>query len=81
VCIGVLVLRVAEPELPRPFRAPAVWFVGPAGAAAAVFLMSGLPGETWLRLALWLLIGLAIYFTYGRYHSRVAAALPSASRS
>jgi len=41
--------------------------------------MSGLPGETWLRLALWLLIGLAIYFTYGRYHSRVAAALPSAS--
>jgi len=74
VCVGVLVLRTAEPDLPRPFKAPAVWLVGPAGAAASVFLMFGLPGETWLRLAVWLIAGLGIYFLYGIRHSRLAAA-------
>jgi basic amino acid/polyamine antiporter, APA family len=74
VCIGVLVLRVSHPDLPRPFKTPAVWVVAPAGAIAAVFLMFGLPGETWLRLAIWLVIGLAVYGVYGMRHSRLAAA-------
>jgi APA family basic amino acid/polyamine antiporter len=65
VCIGVLVLRKTRPELPRPFRAPAIGFVAPAGALSALGLMLGLPGDTWLRLVIWMLIGLAIYFLYG----------------
>jgi APA family basic amino acid/polyamine antiporter len=73
VSLGTLVLRVKEPELARPFRAPAIWIVGPGGAAISVFLMFGLPIDTWLRLAVWLAIGLAIYFLYGARHSRIAA--------
>jgi APA family basic amino acid/polyamine antiporter len=72
VSIGTLVLRVTDPDLKRPFRAPAIWFVGPAGAASAIFLMFGLPLDTWTRLAVWLVIGLAIYFGYGKRHSRVS---------
>ena len=66
VSLGTLALRVKEPELIRPFRAPAIWFVAPAGAATSIFLMFGLPIDTWIRLAVWLAIGLAIYFGYGR---------------
>jgi APA family basic amino acid/polyamine antiporter len=69
VCIGVLVLRKVRPELPRPFRAPAIAFVAPMGALSALALMLGLPGDTWLRLLIWMLIGLAIYFLYGRRHA------------
>jgi basic amino acid/polyamine antiporter, APA family len=72
VCLGVLVLRITQPEIHRPFKTPAVFVVGPLGAASAVFLMFGLPGDTWLRLAIWLVIGLAIYFFYGRNHSQLA---------
>jgi basic amino acid/polyamine antiporter, APA family len=74
VSLGALVLRVREPELARPFRAPAIWIVGPGGAAVSIFLMSGLPIDTWLRLAVWLAVGLAIYFLYGARRSRIAAA-------
>jgi APA family basic amino acid/polyamine antiporter len=74
VSLGTLVLRVREPKLTRPFRAPAIWIVGPGGAAIAAFLMSGLPIDTWLRLAVWLAVGLAIYFLYGARRSRIAAA-------
>jgi APA family basic amino acid/polyamine antiporter len=69
VCIGVLVLRFLEPNLVRPFRAPAIYFVAPAGAASSVLLMLGLPLDTWIRLVVWLIIGLAIYFGYGARHS------------
>lgn len=75
VCLGVLRLRKSEPQLVRPFKTPAVWFVAPAGAVTSVFLMLGLPLDTWVRLAVWLAIGLGIYFGYGIRHSRVAAAL------
>ena len=73
VCLAVLKLRISEPGLVRPFRTPAVWFVAPAGAATSVFLMLGLPFDTWVRLAVWLAVGLAIYFCYGAKHSRVAS--------
>jgi basic amino acid/polyamine antiporter, APA family len=71
VCLGVLVLRITDPEIDRPFKTPAVFSVAPLGAASAVFLMLSLPRETWLSVAVWLLIGLAIYFLYGRSHSHL----------
>jgi APA family basic amino acid/polyamine antiporter len=76
VSVGVLALRIAQPELPRPFRAPAVWLVAPLGALTSIGLMLGLPLDTWIRLAVWLLIGLVIYFAYGARHSRIAKAAP-----
>ncbi len=71
VCIGVLVLRVRQPEMPRAFKVPAIWFVAPAGAITSVALMLGLPGATWLRLVIWGAIGLGVYFLYSLRHSRV----------
>jgi APA family basic amino acid/polyamine antiporter len=74
VSLGVVALRITEPNLNRPFRAPAIWLVGPAGAATSIFLMFSLPADTWLRLAVWLALGLVIYFGYGTRHSRIRAA-------
>jgi len=71
VSVGVLALRITQPMLDRPFKAPAIWIVAPAGAATSIFLMFGLPADTWLRLAVWLAIGLAIYLAYGARHSRI----------
>ncbi|MGH7745599.1 MAG: amino acid permease C-terminal domain-containing protein, partial [Candidatus Dormibacteria bacterium] len=71
VCLGVLVLRITDPEIDRPFKTPAVFAVAPLGAASAVFLMLSLPRETWLSVVVWLVIGLAIYFSYGRNHSHL----------
>ncbi|MCC8936950.1 amino acid permease [Bradyrhizobium sp. Arg68] len=73
VSIGTLVLRLRDPDLPRPFRAPAIWLVAPAAAATSLFLMLGLPLDTWIRLAVWLAVGLVIYAVYGRRHSRLRA--------
>lgn len=72
VCIGVLVLRITQPDVERPFKTPAVYFVAPAGAVFSVFLMSGLPGDTWVRLFIWMALGLVIYFVYGMAHSRLS---------
>jgi APA family basic amino acid/polyamine antiporter len=72
VCSGVLVLRIREPNLHRPFKTPFVWFVAPAGALSAAYLMFYLDAQTWIRLLIWLAIGLAIYFLYGRTHSSLA---------
>jgi len=72
VCIGVLVLRVREPRRERPFRAPAVFVVAPLGALGSIFVMAGLPADTWIRLGVWLAIGLALYVFYGRHHSRIS---------
>ena len=71
VSAGVLVLRVREPNLPRPFRVPAIWFVAPMGALSALYLMYYLPWRTWERLLIWLGIGLAVYFLYGYRHSKL----------
>ena len=73
VSIGIMVLRVREPDLPRPFKTPLVWITAPAGALSAAYLMFYLDIETWIRLVVWLAIGLAIYFLYGRHHARVAS--------
>jgi APA family basic amino acid/polyamine antiporter len=69
VCLGVPILRILSPEVERPFRVPLPWVVGLAGAGSCLWVMSGLDGDTWLRLALWLLLGMGIYFTYGRRNS------------
>jgi APA family basic amino acid/polyamine antiporter len=71
VCAGVLALRIAEPNRPRPFRVPAVWVVAPLGIAACVFVMAGLPYQAWERFAIWLAIGVACYAAYGYRHSRL----------
>ena len=73
VCLGVLVLRITQPHLVRPFKTPAVYVVAPLGALSAFFLMCGLPPDTWLRLGAWLLIGLVLYALYGVRHSRAQA--------
>jgi APA family basic amino acid/polyamine antiporter len=72
VSVGVLALRLREPNLPRPFKTPWVWFVAPMGAISALGLMASLPGRTWARLLIWLAIGLAIYFSYGIRKSKLA---------
>jgi basic amino acid/polyamine antiporter, APA family len=77
VCLGVLALRFSEPRLQRPFRTPAVYVVAPAGAASALFLMLGLPLDTWIRFLVWLIAGLAIYFVYGARHSQITRAQTS----
>jgi APA family basic amino acid/polyamine antiporter len=75
VSAGVWILRVRRPELPRPFKTPWVPVVPILGIITSAYLMRSLPLDTWLRLIIWLVIGLIVYFTYGRHHSRVQAAL------
>ena len=72
VSIGVLVLRIREPELPRTFKTPAVWFVAPMGALSALYLMISLPWRTWERLIIWFVIGMVVYFFYGVRRSKLA---------
>ena len=69
VCIGVLVLRIREPERHRPFRVPFVWLVTLGGAGACVFVMRGLPASAWKAFAIWMVIGLALYFVDGYKNS------------
>jgi APA family basic amino acid/polyamine antiporter len=69
VCGAVIYLRRSNAKTPRPFRVPAVPMVPLLGIAFCLLLMAGLPLVTWLRLVVWLLIGLAVYFGYGRTHS------------
>jgi APA family basic amino acid/polyamine antiporter len=76
VSIGIMVLRVREPKLPRNFTTPWVWFVAPAGAISALYLMISLPWTTWRRLIVWFAIGIVVYFSYGIRKSRLA---PSAT--
>lgn len=74
VCVGVLVLRRTRPDLPRPFRVQAVWIVAPMGIAMCTLMIAFLPVSTWLRLVLWTVIGVVIYFAYGYQHSRLRTA-------
>ncbi len=79
VSIGVLVLRLREPELPRTFKTPAVWFVAPMGALSALCLMISLPWRTWERLIIWFVIGMFVYFFYGVRRSKLAKSRENAA--
>lgn len=71
VCISLLVLRRTQAHIHRPFKVPFVWVIPPLGAFFCILQMASLPAATWLRLIVWTLIGLAIYFTYSRRHSHL----------
>ena len=73
VSVGVLVLRFTDPTRARPFRVPAVYVVGPLSAVLCLYVMLGLPLETWVRFAVWLAIGLLLYAGYGFRHSKIRA--------
>ena len=77
VCAGIIVLRRSAPDLPRPFRVPLVPWIPVAGVIACLYLMIALPAATWIRLAIWLVLGLAIYYLYGRRSAERYRADPS----
>jgi basic amino acid/polyamine antiporter, APA family len=72
VCGGILVLRKISPDIPRPFRTPWVPLVPILGVLTCVVQMFALPPDTWLRLAIWMGLGFAVYFGYSRRHSKLA---------
>src|SRR5271165_1274972 len=72
VCIAIMVLRSTNPNQPRPFRTPWVPFVPVMGILFNGYMMYKLGWVNWARLIIWLIIGLVIYFTYSRYHSRIS---------
>jgi APA family basic amino acid/polyamine antiporter len=71
VCAAVIIMRRTNPDLPRPFRTPLMPWVPIGGMIMNLGMMFSLGWENWLRLVVWLLIGLVVYMTYGRYHSRL----------
>jgi APA family basic amino acid/polyamine antiporter len=71
VCAGIWVLRRRSPDMRRPFKTPWVPLVPILGIGLSLYLMYNLPGITWLRLIVWLALGMIIYFSYGQKHSRV----------
>jgi len=79
VCVGVLVLRKIEPDIERPFKTPGMPWVPAVGTLICLYLMSGLPLRTWIRLFVWLAVGLTIYFTYGRFHAAAHRTRPLAN--
>jgi APA family basic amino acid/polyamine antiporter len=72
VCLGVVVLRIRQPHLHRPFRNPLNPVFPLLGAVSCMALMAFLPAMTWLRFLVWLLLGLIVYFTYSIRHSKLA---------
>ncbi len=72
VCFGVMILRYSRPNIPRPFRTPLVPIVPILGILICGYMMYTLPPDTWIRLIVWMAIGLIIYFGYSIRHSRVA---------
>ena len=69
VCASVLILRFRRPEVPRPFRCPFVYVLAPLGIFVNLSMMLFLKEDTWLRLIIWLAIGLVVYFAYGLFNS------------
>ena len=76
VCLGVIILRYRQPDLPRAFRTPWVPVVPILGIVTCVAMMISLPRDTWIRLVVWLLIGLGIYFLYGKKNSKIRNTQP-----
>lgn len=71
VCLGILILRKTQPDVERPFRTPWVPLVPILGILTCLVMMFSLPLDTWLRLFVWLAIGFAIYFLYGKKNSKL----------
>jgi len=71
VCIAIVILRKTEPNLKRPFKTPFVPVLPLLGAALCIVQMAALPWPTWIRLILWTIIGIVIYFVYGIKHSKL----------
>jgi APA family basic amino acid/polyamine antiporter len=78
VCIGVWILRRRRPDLKRAFRVPAVPVVSTLGVLVCSSMIYGLGWTNWMRLLVWLIIGLIFYFLYGRRHSQVQGMLQGA---
>jgi APA family basic amino acid/polyamine antiporter len=76
VCAGVWIIRVRSPELERGFRVPAVPVVSALGIIVCGAMIYGLGWTNWMRLLVWLAIGLVFYFAYGKSHSRINAPPP-----
>jgi APA family basic amino acid/polyamine antiporter len=76
VCFGVMILRYKRPNVPRPFRTPLVPVVPILGILICGYMMSSLPVDTWIRLIVWMAVGLLIYFGYSRSHSKVGSQPP-----
>jgi basic amino acid/polyamine antiporter, APA family len=70
VCAGILVLRYTNPEIPRPFKTPLFPVVPILGILSCLYVMYSLPVDTWIRLIVWMAIGIIIYFAYGKKHSK-----------
>jgi APA family basic amino acid/polyamine antiporter len=75
VCAAVVLLRLRRPDAARPFRTPLLFVVGPLGIAVNLLMMLFLPLDTWVRLIVWLVVGLTIYFSYGAWRSVVGQQL------
>jgi len=71
VCLGVLILRKTQPNVPRGFKTPWVPLVPILGILSCLLMMVALPGDTWLRLMIWLAVGFAIYFGYSVKNSKL----------
>src|SRR5437763_843479 len=72
VCIGIIILRVKEPNRERGFRVPGgTWFLPVIGALSCIYLAKYLPKESWWRFGIWLAIGMVVYLSYGYHHSRL----------
>jgi APA family basic amino acid/polyamine antiporter len=80
VCIAVIMLRRTDPDQPRPFRTPWVPLVPILGVLFNGYMMIRLGAINWIRLVLWLAIGLVVYFTYGQKHSKVQALLGNSGK-
>jgi len=81
VCASVLILRINRPEVHRPFRCPAVYLVAPLGIAVNLAMMLFLPLDTWLRLVIWLVLGIVFYLGYGLHHSTLDRNTPAPAAS
>ncbi|MFE0037906.1 amino acid permease [Streptomyces sp. NPDC059015] len=72
VCVAVIVLRQRQPDLPRTFRCPGMPFVPAVGVVFSLWLITFLDRQTWVRFAVWLVVGLIVYFAYSYRHSNLA---------
>lgn len=81
VALAIWRLRITKPELKRGFRVPFVPVLPIVTALASLYLITQLPGITFLRFIVWLALGLAVYFLYGRSHSRLETGEPEPART